>query len=71
MSMVTLKHCSRCKEEATKEAPLRGLYCVRCHNAYRQASRWMAKAEKRMDQRAFGFVLTIALRKARKLSSTP
>lgn len=62
MGMVTLKTCSRCKSEG----PLRGLYCVLCHNAYRQASRWIAKAEKKMDQRAFGFVLTIALRKARK-----
>ena len=66
MSMVTLRACFRCKEEATEERPLRGLYCAKCHNAYRQASRWMAKAEKRMDKRAFGFVLTIALRKARK-----
>lgn len=56
MGMVTLSACSNCGEPGK----LRGLYCAKCHNAYRVASRYVQRAAKRMDARQLTFFLRIA-----------
>lgn len=60
-----MKACARCKVEPTPERPLRGLYCVKCHNAYRQAFRLVDKAQ-RMGEAVLGFLPTIATRRINK-----
>lgn len=59
--METLDKCSNCGSDGK----LRGLYCPKCHNAYRQASRLLKSAELRLSPVAWAFVLRIATRKAR------